>query len=567
MRRSLVLALLLAMSCAAGADDEPVAANGMVVTTTGDGAAEAGVASMRKGGNAMDAAMTAALMQPCLAAGSYVSYAGIMNVVYYEAASGKVFNLSAGFNTVLAETDPLTIPGVDMTAAVKEGPAAFQSAASGRTALVPGFFAGVEAAHRRFGKRRFGELLAPAIECAERGFKLRPELAWTMKSRESVLRRLPETRAIFIKADGNLFEAGDMFRQPALAKTLRAISKQGVSRYVYQGGWANAFVASVQREGGKLALPDMLAYQPTWIEPVRTTFNGFEVYAHGLPSSGGPTLIEGLNLATAARLTDLPPYQESPEALFWLIQFTKASTILGTPSVSDSLAKAYGIDLAPGSRLTQPTANQILGLIRDGRMPLTAVPKLRAPAHSDAVVAIDGDGNVAAVVHTINTVNWGSTGIFVGGISIPDSASFQQVPIASLKPGSRLPDQTAPGIALRDGKAALGFSCIGSGLNLRTLAALVDTLGHGKTPGQAIASPSLSGLDWSKATAGEVGALVGKGELSEEYRLRLRNLGQTTAEDDAQRGYWIGIAVDPRSRQLRGGALREMSMGGVAAGY
>ena len=156
---------------------EITAQRGMVVTTSGAGSAAAGIAALEKGGSAMDAALTAALLQPCAAAGSYVSYAGIINVVYYDAASGKVFNLNAGFNTVLGETEPLTIPGIDMAALAAGNLRAFESAPSGRTALVPGYFAGVEAAHRRFGKRSFAAIMKPAIDCAEQGYKLAPEFA------------------------------------------------------------------------------------------------------------------------------------------------------------------------------------------------------------------------------------------------------------------------------------------------------------------------------------------------------------------------------------------------------
>jgi gamma-glutamyltranspeptidase/glutathione hydrolase len=108
-------------------------------------------------------------------------------------------------------------------------------------------------------------------------------------------------------------------------------------------------------------------------------------------------------------------------------------------------------------------------------MPSIPAPRTTQTAHSDAVVAVDAAGNMAAVVHTINTVNWGSTGIFVGGISIPDSAAFQQPAIAARAPGSRLPDFTNPGVALRDGKPALTFSGIGTGVDVRTLGALVPT--------------------------------------------------------------------------------------------
>jgi gamma-glutamyltranspeptidase/glutathione hydrolase len=565
MRSAWIIAACTLLA-APGLHAEITAAHGMVVTTTGTGAAAAGVETLRKGGNAMDAAMTAVLLQPCLAAGSYVSYAGIINVVYFDAASGKVFNLNGGFNTVLGETEPLTIPGIDTAtlAAAKLG--SFDSAPSGRTALVPGFFAGVEAAQRRFGKRRFADVIAPAIRCAERGFVLSPELAGIMKMRESVLRRLPETRAIFTK-NGALYAAGETFRQPALAATLRVVAKRGVTPYLYRGQWANAFVEAVRRDGGKMTRADLEAYQPTWLESVHTRFNGFDVFAHGLPSMGGVNLIQSLNLATAAGLLTQAPYRESPLTFFWQLQFAKVGNFLAAPGVAPQFEKALGFDLTPQARLKPETAEKLWKLLEAGHMPSIPAPRTTQTAHSDAVVAVDAAGNMAAVVHTVNTVNWGSTGIFVGGISIPDSAAFQQPAIAALAPGSRLPDFTNPGVVLRDGKPALTFSGIGTGVDVRTLGALVDVLGHGKTPQQAIASPAHGGFDYSKAASGEIGAMTGVGEFSAEYLEQLRKLGQPVREDDTQRGYWIGIAVGSGEPRLRGGELREMKMGGGALGY
>lgn len=542
------------------------AAHGMVVTTTGRGAAAAGVETLRKGGNAMDAAMTAVLLQPCLAAGSYVSYAGIINVVYFEAASGKVFNLNGGFNTVLGETEPLTIPGINTATLAVAKLESFDSAPSGRTALVPGFFSGVEAAQRRFGKRRFADVIAPAIRCAELGFVLSPELAGVMKMREAVLRRLPETRAIFTKNEA-LYTAGETFRQPALATTLRAVVKHGVMPYLYRGDWANALVEAVRRDGGKMTRADLETYQPTWIEPVHTRFNGFDVYAHGLPSMGGVNLIQSLNLTTAAGLLTHPSYRESPLTFFWQLQFAKVGNLLAAPGVAPQFEKALGFDLTPQARLKPETAAKLWKLLEAGQMPSIPAPRATQTAHSDAVVAVDAAGNMAAVVHTINTVNWGSTGIFVGGISIPDSAAFQQPAIAAIAPGSRLPDLTNPGVALKDGTPALAFSAIGAGIDVRTLGALVDVLGHGMTPEQAIASPAHGGFDYSKTASGEIGAMVGVGEFSAEYLEQFRKLGQPVREDNTQRGYWIGIRVGSGELRLRGGELREMKMGGGAVGY
>jgi gamma-glutamyltranspeptidase / glutathione hydrolase len=116
--------------------------------------------SLKRGGSAADAVLTTALSQVALNAGATVSYAGILTAVYYDSSSGKVYSLNASWNTPRNETDPLSIPP--------------QGTAFGRTALVPGFMAGVEALHQRFGRRPFAELFEPSIWLAEQDFPLPP---------------------------------------------------------------------------------------------------------------------------------------------------------------------------------------------------------------------------------------------------------------------------------------------------------------------------------------------------------------------------------------------------------
>ncbi len=197
-----------------------------------------------------------------------------------------------------------------------------------------------------------------------------------------------------------------------------------------------------------------------------------------------------------------------------------------------------------------------------GRLPGVA-PAAAAAAHSDSVVAIDRWGNMAAVVHSINTVSWGATGIFVEGISIPDSAAFQQSAIAATGRGSRLPDPTNPGLVARSGKPVMTFGSIGSGLHIRTISSLVGVLDFGLTPQQAIDEPSIGCFEF-----GGIDKLtVGTGEFSPEFLQALRDLGQDVSENDPLRGYWIGIQIDPDTRELRGGSIRELAMGGRAVGY
>ncbi len=139
-------------------------AKGMVAVTTDAFSARIGLEALQQGGSAADAALATALAQIALEAGAPTSYAGILTMVYYDAASKKVYSLNAGYNTVLEEKEPITIPG--------------EGKPSGRTALVPGFFAGVQAAHDRFGKLPFASLFDPAIYLAEKGKATITRPAW-----------------------------------------------------------------------------------------------------------------------------------------------------------------------------------------------------------------------------------------------------------------------------------------------------------------------------------------------------------------------------------------------------
>src|SRR5262245_64130264 len=155
-------------------------AKGMVAVTSDAFAARVGLEALRQGGSAVDAALATSLAQIALEAGAPTSYAGILTMVYYDAAGKKVYSLNAGYNTVLEEKDPLTIPGGGKP--------------SGRTALVPGFFAGVQAAHNRFGKLPFASLFDPAIYVAEKGFVVYPMLSgWINMGKDIVFRLLTTT--------------------------------------------------------------------------------------------------------------------------------------------------------------------------------------------------------------------------------------------------------------------------------------------------------------------------------------------------------------------------------------
>ena len=219
--------------------DEPLpplqSQNAMITGTTSVLAIRSGLEALKKGGTAADAVITTALAQIALVAGSYDSYAGIFFLTYYDAEEDEVYYLDAGWNTPLEEDDPLSIP---------------EYFPSGRTALVPGFFAGIEAAHDRFGSLPFCALFEPAVYFAEQGFEITTILSSWITSRQSILSRICEAREIFTDAAGRFYQAGDWFTQPVLSQTLKRVSIYGKD-YIYNGAWADKFVAAVQRDGGE----------------------------------------------------------------------------------------------------------------------------------------------------------------------------------------------------------------------------------------------------------------------------------------------------------------------------
>src|SRR5262245_59745647 len=440
---------------------------GMVAVTNNAFTARVGLEALQQGGSAADAALATSLAQIALEAGASISYAGVLMMVYYDAASKKVYSLNAGYNTVMEEKDPLTIPEAGKP--------------SGRTALVPGFFAGVRAAHDRFGKLPFASLFDPAIYLAEKGFVLDTSLPYVINMQKDVISRLPETKRVFTKQDGEFYKPGDLFKQPQLAETLRKIAAQGTD-YIYQGEWAKKFVAVVQSEGGKMTPADLKAYRPTWSEPLQTSYRGYQIYSLGHPSEGALHLIEALNLLEAADLKQYGHYTTSPEAMYEFVRICGAGYFLSYwPS---QIFKKYVLDfdLAPESRVKKESARFLWRKMHEPaweKMLSEITPKDKGDNHSAGVVAVDGQGNMAAVLHSNSTIVWGATGIFVDGISIPDSAWYQQSEIAKLKPGNRLPDTINPTIVLKNDKPYLASSCVGAGLHQTTMSNLVNVLDFG----------------------------------------------------------------------------------------
>jgi len=543
-----------------------VGKTGMIASTTQPRAARAGLEALKRGGSAVDAALTHAMADIVLYASCCVSHAGFMTMVYFDAASGKTHSMNAAWNTVLEEKDPLSIPRAPTP--------------SGRTALVPGFMAGAKAAHDRFGKLPWATLFGPAIYFAEEGFVADSGIIRMIESKKIVLSRLPATKSVFTRPDGQWHQPGDLFKQPLLAQTLRKVASEGAD-YMYRGEWARKLVAAVQADGGKMTMKDLESYRVIWGEPVRTRFREYELAAIGRPNTGGVNMAEALNLVELADLRSYGHYSTSPEAFFRFVRIARMADLMGTSLTARGVAPIVrmrhlvpNVDPSLDARPTKDAARKLWASMQSKdwdqlNLAIGAPPKDGPDGHSDAVVAVDAQGNAVALLHTINTGVWGSTGIFVDGVAIADPGSYYQGRMVLIEPGERQPEETNPLIVLKDGQPVLVSSSIGMGVHEQTLQSIVNVLEYGMNPNDAVDTaqflrPVIGGSATRSAgndASERASQVVGERDFSESLLQAVRAKGQPIqvvppGQANGWRGGWVGIVIDPETKQLRGGAAR-----------
>lgn len=485
---------------------------GLIVGTSHPTAIHAGRVALENCGTAMDAALAASFMEIALAAGSYVSFGGITSILAYDAKTEEVTAINGNWNTFLNEKDPATIPPMGVP--------------SGRSALVPGFMAAAEEAHERFGSIRWAELFDPAIHVAEAGMQVTPSFEATMQARAPFILRTEEGRKIFLKDDGMPYLVGDTFRQPEVAGMLRNVASSGAS-YMYEGPWAKEFVRLVNREGGAATREDLARYEPLVTKPSTLTHGDYRV---SLPTVTGE---DGIGPDYASRLM-----RKS------LTQVRKVNLPkFGSPYQS---AQALAHEL----RIWRETE----GFLATGADSTDAEVDPRDNHHSAGLVVADRYGNVVAITHSINTVQWGSNGIFVEGVAIPDAASFQQSRVEAAGRGGRMESDLVPTLILDDGDPVFASSAIGTGLQPLTFVRLADFLEYDTSAGAAARLPAFHYLQ-----------TVSAGEYDEALLAEVRLLGEPVSElpyQAAYRGGWVGLSIDPSTGKISGGTTS--GFGGMA---
>ena len=452
-RRALVISIAIAISFsvappsfAAGAarDRSAVGAHGMVVSESADAAA-AGVEILKRGGNAIDAAVATALA------------VGVTNPASCGIGGGGFMLIYTAKNHGFAaldyrETAPL-LARPDMF--MRDGKPVPELAQNGVLAVaVPGEIAGIDAALRRFGTMKFSEVAGPAIRLAEDGFAASPHLAGEIAQMSAKLSADPGLRETFLKPDGTAPKAGDIIVAKNLAATLKALGDNPVANFYY-GEIGAAIAAFMKEHSGLISQSDLANYRPVWRNPIHRHYQGYDVYTMPPPSSGG-VVLEMLGVLESGHLAGLGI--DSPPYLARLIETMRQGFI----------DRAHYADPAfVGVEVEKLLSDSHIVELRSRAMHRKA-PPAPAAAHdhgtSNLLVA-DKDGNVVALTTTINTpfgakMTVPALGILLNdemddfgiALGVPNAYHLEGERANEIRPGKRPLSSMAPTIILKKGR-------------------------------------------------------------------------------------------------------------------
>jgi gamma-glutamyltranspeptidase/glutathione hydrolase len=305
-------------------------------------ATEIGVDILKRGGNAVDAAVAVGFaLAVTLPQAGNLGGGGFMLV-----------HLAVPAKTIVIDYRETAPDGTNTDVFLDENGAAVpaKSRASGLGVGVPGTVAGLALAWRNYGSGKFSlaDLAAPAVALARDGLIVGEGLADSLADSAPLLNRWPSTKAIFLHPDGTPFTRGERLVQSDLANALEAIGRDG-ERAFYQGPIAQKLVAAVQGAGGHMTLDDLGAYRAIEREPLRGTYRGYEVVSVPPPSSGGVHVIELLNILEGFPLAELgansaATIHDLAEAM--KLAYADRAEYLGDPAFTDIpvkglISKAY----------------------------------------------------------------------------------------------------------------------------------------------------------------------------------------------------------------------------------
>lgn len=530
-----------------------MARNGAIATSQ-PLATAAGLRVLQSGGNAIDAAVTAAavlaVVEPTMNGAG-----GDLFAIVYSAKTKKVHGLNASGRAPAAATlEEFKKRGLQRIPVRGE-----------LSVSVPGVVDGWHELLSKHGTRTLAQALEPAIKYAREGYAVSEIIAGQWKSVETLLARDTHAAAAFL-TNGKAPSPGDVVKNPKLAASLELIAKEGRDAF-YKGAIAKAIADDMQRRKGLLTAKDLADHQSDWVEPLSTTYRGYEMLELP-PNTQGIAALEMLNILEGF---DLKPLGHNSAAYLHLmveakrIAFADRGAWLADPAATPAkalermLSKEYAaerrkeIDLQKAAKEYKPLAIAGRPTPGEGDDPV---------GRGDTIylTAADSDGNVISLIQSIYET-FGS-GIVAGdtGIVLHDRGALFSLDAShpnALAPGKRPFHTLIPAMVMKDGAPWVSFGVMGGDMQAQGhVQVLVNLVDFGMNIQDAGEAPrfrhSASGVALESA-------------FSQDARAGLTTRGHKPITTPGVFGGFQGIMIDPKTRVIMAGS--DPRKDGMAAGW
>ncbi|MCH8072177.1 MAG: gamma-glutamyltransferase [Proteobacteria bacterium] len=552
--------LLLGSLALDAASSHPVRGKGGVVSSSSAIASEVGVAIMKKGGNAVDAAIATAFAQAVTwPTGGNIGGGGFL---IYHGADGEATAFDFREKAPLASTRTMYL---DADGEVREN-----SNHDGLLAVgVPGTVAGMELVHQRFGTLPWEELLQPAIDLARDGMPISWHLHESFKRLKPWWDKYPSSARIFLKRDGSFYEPADTWKQPDLADTLVRIQKHGKDGF-YKGETARLIADFMEKNGGIITLEDLEKYQAIEREPVRGSYRGYEIVSMPPPSSGGVVLVHMLNILEGFDLREIG--HNSALYLHLLTEsmrraYADRANFLGDPDFNED---------QPVTLLTskEHAAAQRATIDMDYKSPSDPAKfaQLYESKETTHFSVVDKDGNMVSMTYTLEH-GFGSKAVVEGagfllnnemgdfnarpGITLEDGTIGTEA--NQIRPQQRMLSSMSPTVVAKDGVPLFATGTPGGRTIINTtLQTILNVIDHQMNIAEALSAGRIH-HQWLPDRT-----LVENGLFSADT-LRLYEARGHVMRNTSSIGSAMAVYRDPETGDLSGAADPRAADGGAVA--
>ncbi len=517
-----------------------------MVASNSDLASQAGAEILRKGGNAVDAAVATGFAMA-------VTYPQAGNI---GGGGYMVIHMADGRNAALDYREIAPLAATRNMYLDASGKLTDKSTKGALAVGVPGAVAGMAEALKKYGTMSLHDVMQPAIRLADSGFTVDSALSRSIGAGARLIG--PYEGAPVFLPGGQPVAPGTLFKQPQLARTLKAIADQGPGAF-YTGWIADSLAAEMHRDHGIVTKADLAKYQPEWRDPIKGTYRGDTIYAMPPSSSGGVIEVEILNILetfpTLPRFGSTMYDHDVAEA--FRRAFIDRNTELGDPAFVKN----------PVDRLTSKAYARTL---RDSILPDRAsktpafAQKAAEPMHTTHYSVVDSAGDAVATTTTLNSL-FGS-GTYVGGAGFflnnemddfasapgqPNQFGLVQGEANAIAPGKRMLSAMSPTIVIDGtGKVLLVVGAAGGPTIITAVTQVIlNVIDHHMTLADAMSAPRIHQQAWPDVVAYEHnGISPAVLDSLKAMGYEMKDVGHLTNVNAVMRGTggWEGM-VEPRS--------------------